>query len=100
MAAAKHTSIQGSETSSEELIKLRGENGRLRNQVKCSEIELQNQKDKIEKMLLNGLNDGPDPRMHQLQQQMGQMEHQIRELIRENQRLQSAGPSMPKPRDE
>jgi hypothetical protein len=28
------------ESVSDELIKLRGENGRLRNQVKCSEIEI------------------------------------------------------------
>ncbi len=51
------------ETPSDELIKLRGENGRLKNQVKCSEIEIQQKKEKIEKLLLNGLSDGEDPRI-------------------------------------
>ena len=51
------------ETPSDELIKLRGENGRLKNQVKCSEIEIQQKKEKIEKLLLIGLSDGEDPRI-------------------------------------
>ena len=41
-------------------------------------------------MLLNGLNDGQDPRMQQVQQQMQAMEGQMRELARENQRLSSS----------
>lgn len=54
------------EAPSDELIKLRGENGRLKNQVKCAEIEILQKKEKIEKMLLQGLDGGPDPRMQQL----------------------------------
>jgi hypothetical protein len=42
---------------------LRGENGRLRNQVKCFEIEVQNKKEKIEKMMLNGISDGEDQKV-------------------------------------
>ena len=53
----------------DELIKLRGENGRLKNQVKCGEIELQNLKEKCEKMMMNGMG-GEDPRLQQFQQQM------------------------------
>ncbi len=56
------------EAPSDELIRLRGENGRLKNQVKCFEIEIQNKKQKIEKMLLNGINEGDDPRLVQFQQ--------------------------------
>ena len=56
------------EAPSDELIRLRGENGRLKNQVKCFEIEIQNKKEKIEKMLLNGINEGDDPRLVQFQQ--------------------------------
>ena len=53
------------EPPTEELIRLRGENGRLKNQVKCFEIEVQNKKEKIEKMLLNGINEEDDPRVTQ-----------------------------------
>jgi hypothetical protein len=56
--------------ASDELIRLRGENGRLKNQVKCFEIEVQNKKEKIEKMLLNGINEGDDPRVVQFQAQL------------------------------
>lgn len=62
------------EAPSDELIRLRGENGRLKNQVKCFEIEIQNKKEKIEKMLLNGINEGDDPRLVQFQQQLQSME--------------------------
>lgn len=50
---------------SEELIKLRGENGRLRNQVKVSEIEINQKNEKIEKLLLQGMDaqGGEDPRI-------------------------------------
>ena len=34
-------------TETDELTKLRGENGRLRNQVKCLEIELEQKEEKI-----------------------------------------------------
>lgn len=57
---------QPMEAPSDELIKLRGENGRLKNQVKCAEIEILQKKEKIEKMLLQGMDGGPDPRMQQL----------------------------------
>lgn len=56
------------ESVNEELIKLRGENGRLKNQVKCSEIEIMQKKEKIEKLMMSGLSDGTeDAKMSQLQ---------------------------------
>ena len=48
------------ESVTDELIKLRGENGRLRNQVKCGEIEIMQKKEKIEKLLMSGLSDGTE----------------------------------------
>ena len=57
---------QVQEAPTEELIKLRGENSRLKNSNKCYEIEIAQKKEKIEKMLLQGIS-GEDPRMGELQ---------------------------------
>ena len=46
----------------DELIKLRGENGRLRNQVKCFEIEVSQKKEKIEKLMRDQIG-SPDDNM-------------------------------------
>jgi len=76
------------ETPSDEIIKLRGENGRLKNQNKCYEIEIAQKKEKMEKLLLNGVGGGgEDPRMPQLQAQLQAMDEQLRHLAKENQRL-------------
>lgn len=82
------TGKQVQEAASDELIRLRGENGRLKNQVKCFEIEVQNKKEKIEKMLLNRVSEGDDPRIAQCQASLQQMDEQLRSLTRENMRLQ------------
>ena len=63
----------------DELIKLRGENGRLRNQVKCFEIEVSQKKEKIEKLLRDQIGT-PDDNMFEKDVLVRQLQEEISRL--------------------
>ena len=71
----------------DELTKLRGENGRLKNQVKCCEIEIEQKEEKIQ-LLMRDCVGAPDERFEEKETRIAELEERIESLEKENFRLQ------------
>ena len=70
----------------DELTKLRGENGRLKNQVKCFEIELEQKEEKIQ-LLMRDCVGAPDERFEEKETRIAELEDRVESLEKENFRL-------------
>ena len=70
----------------DELIKLRGENGRLRNQVKCFEIEVSQKKEKIEKLMRDCIG-APDERLEEKEMIIESLQEDVKKLRTELSRM-------------
>jgi len=75
---------------SDELFQLRGENGRLKNDVKCMEIELEKMDEQV-RNLMSGCLGAPDERLEEKELRIAELEDQLEELEKENFRLTQEG---------
>lgn len=71
----------------DELTKLRGENGRLTNSVKCLEIELEQKEERIQ-LLMRDCVGAPDERFEEKDLRIAELEEKVETIERENFRLQ------------
>lgn len=74
-------------TETDELTRLRGENGRLTNQVRCAEIELEQKEEKIQ-LLMRDCVGAPDERFEEKEMRIAELEEQIEALENKNFRMQ------------
>ena len=75
-------------TETDELTKTKGENGRLKNQVKCMEIELEQKEERIQ-LLMRDCVGAPDERFEEGETRIAELEERIDSLEKENFRLQA-----------
>lgn len=74
-------------TETDELTKLRGENGRLKNQVKCQEIEIEQKEERMQ-LLMRDCVGAPDERFEEKETRIAELEERIETLEKENFRMQ------------
>ena len=70
-------------TDISEVAKLKAENGRLRNQIKCLEIELEQKDDKVKKLLTNCVG-APDEQIEEKELRIAELEDRVEQLEQEN----------------
>lgn len=70
----------------DELVKLRGENGQLKNTVKCMEIEIEKMDEQV-RNLMSGCLGAPDERLEEKELRIAELEERLEELEQENFRL-------------
>ena len=78
------------EDRSDEIVQLRGETGRLKNTVKCMEIDLQKKLEFIDN-LMNGCIGAPDERLEEKDLRIVELEDRLEELEKENFRITQEG---------
>ena len=61
---------------SDELTRLRGENGRLKNQVKCLQIDVEQRQDKINH-LMNSVVGAPDEKITETENRNAELEEMV-----------------------
>ena len=66
-----------------DVAKLRAENGRLRNQIKCLEIEVEQKDDKLKKLLTSCLG-VPDEQLEEKELRIAELEERVEQLEKEN----------------
>lgn len=71
----------------DELTRLRGENGRLTNQVKCLGIEIEQKEEKIQ-LLMRDCVGAPDERFEEKEIRISELEERIESLEKDKFRLQ------------
>ena len=69
-----------------EATKLRAENGRLKNSVKCLEIELEQKNDKIKTLMTNCVG-APDEQIEEKELRIAELEDRVEILEQDNYRL-------------
>ncbi|CDW71896.1 UNKNOWN [Stylonychia lemnae] len=69
-----------------EFAKMKAENGRLKNQIKCLEIELEQKEDKIKNLLTNCVG-APDERFEEKELRIAELEDKVESLEKENFRI-------------
>ncbi len=74
----------------DEIVQLRGENGMLKNTVKCMEIELEKKGEQVQN-LMNGCLGVPDERLEEKELRIAELEDRLEELEQENFRLTQEG---------
>lgn len=67
----------------DELVQLRGENGRLKNTIKCMEIELDKKEEHVAN-LMSGCLGAPDERLEEKELRIAELEERVEELEKEN----------------
>lgn len=75
--------IPASQTDLTEIAKLKAENGRLRNQIKCLEIEVEQKEDKVKKLLTNCIG-APDEQIEEKELRIAELEDKVEQLEHEN----------------
>jgi uncharacterized protein (DUF3084 family) len=63
-------------TDVSEVAKLKAENGRLRNQIKCLEIELEQKEDKVKKLMTNCIG-APDEQIEEKELRIAELEDKV-----------------------
>ena len=66
-----------------ELTKLKAENGRLKNNVKCLEIEVEQKEDKIKSLLTNCIG-APDENLEEKELRIAELEEKVEFLEKQN----------------
>ncbi len=66
-------------TRDDEIVQLRGENGMLKNTIKCMEIELEKKAEAVEN-LMNGCLGVPDERLEEKELRIAELEDRLEEL--------------------
>ena len=69
-------------SKTDEVTALRGENGRLKNQVKCMQIELEQKEDKMQSLIHNCVG-APDERYEEKEMRIIELEEKVEELEKE-----------------
>ena len=70
----------------DEIVSLRGENGRLKNTLKCMEIELERKEEEVQN-LMSGCLGVPDERLEEKELRIAELEERLEELEKENFKL-------------
>jgi len=73
-------------SETDETTKLFGENGRLKNSVKCLEIELEQKEERIQ-LLMRDCVGAPDERIEETENRIAELEEKIETLERDKFRL-------------
>ena len=71
----------------DELTRVKGENGRLRNQVKCQEIELEQKEEKYQ-LVMRDCVGAPDERLEEAELRVAELEERLETSERDNFSLQ------------
>lgn len=66
-----------------DVAKLKAENGRLKNQIKCLEIEVEQKEDKIRNLMTNCVG-APDEALEEKELRIAELEDKVEALEREN----------------
>jgi uncharacterized protein (DUF3084 family) len=67
-------------------VKLKAENARLKNQIKCLEIEVEQKDEKVKKLLTNCVG-APDEQLEEKELRIAELEDKVEQLERENFRV-------------
>lgn len=71
-----------SSVSVSDTAKLKAENGRLKNQIKCLEIEVEQKEDKIKTLMTNCIG-APDERLEEKELRIAELEERVEYLEKE-----------------
>lgn len=74
-------------TETDELTRLRGENGRLKNQTKCDSIQLEQKEERIQ-LLMRDCVGAPDERFEEKEVRIAELEDKIDSLEKDNFKMQ------------
>lgn len=79
-ATMAHNNILASASSDlTDVAKLKAENGRLKNQIKCFEIELEQKEEKVKKLMLNCVG-APDEAIEEKELRIAELEDRVEQL--------------------
>lgn len=76
---AQNTVLAGATQDLADINKIKAENGRLKNQIKCFEIELEQKEEKLKKLMLNCVG-APDEALEEKELRIAELEDRVEQL--------------------
>ncbi len=76
---AHNNILAGASSDLTDVAKLKAENGRLKNQIKCLEIEVEQKEEKVKKLLLNCVG-APDEALEEKELRIAELEDKVEQL--------------------